>query len=368
MRKQSAALLLLFCLAFNLYSAAVAAAESRVIVNCKQYVSLRKSNSSNAKQDIRIPKGMQVTVLEHVSGGYAKVQYFDRTGYIPEKYLGEEQASVYTPRVSDKNPVYCGNYGTAKYIEGRTVVVSIFADDATTAWDFNNETDKHMRLRNRFNLSIACTWLTKQTKRWKPNPGGFIWDWRENSDLYYIHAFSEDIVHGSGNPKVRAAFNNYIHQSIPTGQLLQKYDADNIIYNIYLNAPNSDDYRSWTTAVLYNEVEAERYSPEVCVIVPYGRGRENTPAVLAHEMLHCFGAYDLYETNAYSPITQKYVTYLMNHKPNDLMNHCYFSAYDVITTEFSEVDAYYVGLTNECAAVRKWGLGKPVFERFKPNW
>ena len=85
------------------------------------------------------------------------------------------------------------------------------------------------------------------------------------------------------------------------------------------------------------------------MFVPYGRGRKNPPAVFAHEMLHCFGAYDLYETDSGSPITQKYVDHLMSNHPNDLMNHCFFSDYDLITNVFSNVDAYYVGLTGPCA-------------------
>ena len=51
-------------------------------------------------------------------------------------------------------------------------------------------------------------------------------------------------------------------------------------------------------------------------------------------MLHCFGAYDLYETDPDSPITQKYVDHLMSNHPNDLMNHCFFSDYDLITNVF----------------------------------
>ena len=84
-------------------------------------------------------------------------------------------------------------------------------------------------------------------------------------------------------------------------------------------------------------------------------------------MLYCFGAYDLYETNQFSPIPQNYVNYLLKHKPNDLMSHCYFSAPDIVTVEFSEVDAYYVGLTDTCAAVKKWSLGPTVFQRWPAN-
>ena len=362
-------LLVLLCAVVSAF--ALSAGSKAVVTNCKEYVVLRKSNSGSSKKIIRVPLGEQVTVLELTKNGFAKVQYFDRTGYIQKKYLDDWRETNYTPRTKNDSgyPVYCGNYGTAKHIEGRTVVVAIFADDAKTSWNFNKEADQKLRLRNRFNLSVACTWLTEQVRRWKPNPGGFVWDWYENPDLYYTHAFSEDIVHGFSDRNVTAAVRGYIHENIPIKQLLSKYGADNILFNVYLNAPNSNDYRSWANPVLYNEVKANEYTAEICYIVPYGRGRENNPAVLAHEMLHCFGAYDLYETNQYSPIPQKYVNYLMKHKPNDLMNHCFFSDPDVVTVKFSDVDAYYVGLisASSCKEIKKWNLGPSIFDKYPPN-
>ena len=359
---------LFFILLLLIPAFAFADGSRAVIANCKEYVTLRKSASSKAAGEIRMPLGEQVTVLERMKNGWAKVRYFDRTGYVPDKYLAPWKETAYTPRKSASGyPVYCGNYGTAKHIEDRTVVVAIFADDATTHWDLSKTADQKLQLRNRFNLSVGCTWLTEQTRRYRSDPGGFVWDWLEHSDLYYTHTFTEDIIHGANNRQVTNAIVGYIHENIPSRKLLEKYGADSIIYNVYLNAPNSQDYRSWTNAVLYNAVEPDKYVPEFCVIVPYGRGRENNPATLAHEMLHCFGAYDLYETNPSSPIPQKYVNYLMSHKPNDLMNRCYFSASDIVTVEFSEVDAYYVGLTDTCAAVKKWGLGSTIFQRWPAN-
>ena len=371
MKKLLCLLAALLMLTFTPALAGISSGDRAVIAHCSDYVTLRASPSKGAAASIRIPLGGQVSILGFAQNGFAQVQYFDRTGYVLEDYLEPyEENTAYVPRTEtvSSHPVYCGNYGTAKRIEGRTVVVSIFADDMTTSWDFNENADMKLRLRTRFNLSVAVTWLTEQARKWGAEPGGFVWDWREHGDLYYEHAFSEDIVHSfSDFNTAQAAFNSYIHENIPTKRLLEEYGADNIIYNVCLNAPNDASYRSWTTAVLYGEVEPDKYRPEVCVFVPYGRGRENTPAVFAHEMLHCFGAYDLYETNSRSPITQAYVDYLMSHNPNDLMNHSYYSDGDIITTEFSAVDAYYAGLIPACDDVVKWGLGPSIFERFPPN-
>ena len=348
---------------------AVAPEDRAVVCRCSEYITLRETASKQARALIRVPLGAEVEILAFADNGFVKVRYFDKVGYVLEDYLDPWEESAYVPRTQSASGhnVYCGNWGTAKRIEGRTVVVSIFANDATTRWNFDNDHDSWLRLRTRFNLSLACAWLTEQTRVYRANPGGFVWDWREHGDLYFEHTFSEDIVHGRGDQDVVGAITGFIHNSVPTQRLLSDHRADNIIYNVYLNAPNDTGYRSWARATLYGPVEPDKYMPEFCVIVPYSHGLENTGAVFAHEMLHCFGAYDLYETYAGSPITQKYVDYLMSHSPNDLMNHCSYSDGDVITNRFSAVDAYYVGLIRTCDDVTAWGLGESIFDKYPEN-
>ena len=54
---------LLFALLLLISASALADGSRAVIANCKEYVTLRKSASSNAKSEIRMPLGEQVTVL-----------------------------------------------------------------------------------------------------------------------------------------------------------------------------------------------------------------------------------------------------------------------------------------------------------------
>ena len=95
---------------------------------------------------------------------------------------------------------------------------------------------------------------------------------------------------------------------------------------------------------------------------PFGHGRENTPAVYAHEILHCFGAVDLYYAS--DAVPQAYVDHLESTRAFDLMNRCYFSDYDRVTTAFSDVDAYFVGLLDDCGDARKYGLGPNIFQKW----
>ena len=240
-------------------AAAIAPGDHAIVASGREYAVLRKTNSNKAKRVIRIPAGMQVKVLELTKNGFAKVQYFDRTGYLQQKELTTPRTSAYTARETtwSGHPIYCGNYGTAKRIEARTVIVSIFANDQTSSWNFNRKADAKLRLRNRFNLAVGCAWLTEQVKRWREKPGGFVWDWWDYADLYYTHTFSEDFVHGISDPKVTAELNAYVHSEIPTKKLLREYNAENIIYFVYLNAPSSSQYRSWARGS-YNEVEADK--------------------------------------------------------------------------------------------------------------
>ena len=43
----------------------------------------------------------------------------------------------------DETDLYGGRHGTADTIMGRTLIVSIYTDDATTSWNLLNEIDKY---------------------------------------------------------------------------------------------------------------------------------------------------------------------------------------------------------------------------------
>ena len=80
-----------------------------------------------------------------------------------------------------------------------------------------------------------------------------------------------------------------------------------------------------------------------------------TPAAtFAHEILHAFGAPDLYLKN--SRIPQEYVDYCNETKSNDIMFTINLGS--SISVFFSDLCAYYVGLKDTCSEVDTWGLGK----------
>lgn len=258
-------------------------------------------------------------------------------------------------------PSYAGRYGSGKFIGGKTVVVSIFADDKTSSWDFPlHGSQKKLYDKIHERMGIGLEWLEEQTVRYGVE-SEFIWDFDQYGGaggLCHYTAFQSDLT--SWSKEGYSEVWDFIHGSMDVKGLLDQYEADNILFAIHLNAPNSEDFRSYAYTSNYMDLRQDQISYEGAVFVPYGHGRENTPAVYAHELLHCFGAVDLY--HASDPIPQSYVDYLERTRAFDLMNRCYFSDYDKVTTAFSDVDAYFVGLIESCWDVRQFGLGPCIFE------
>ena len=77
-------------------------------------------------------------------------------------------------------------------------------------------------------------------------------------------------------------------------------------------------------------------------------------ATFAHEILHCFGAYDLYYAS--KTIPQAYVDYCKQSNSKDIMYTINLGK--EIRMTFTELCAYYVGLIDTCETVEIWGLGK----------
>ncbi|MBQ6295566.1 MAG: hypothetical protein IJQ41_03200, partial [Firmicutes bacterium] len=79
----------------------------------------------------------------------------------------------------------------------------------------------------------------------------------------------------------------------------------------------------------------------------------------AHEILHLFGVPDLYKAG--SLITQEYADHMAavtRTAPHPDIMYGGVAGWSVRDHAFSEVDAYYAGLTDHCEDVEAYGLGK----------
>lgn len=240
--------------------------------------------------------------------------------------------------------------GSAGSPEGTTLIVSIFANELNTSWDFDTEGDRATRALMLNNMEMATSWLTQQIDAYGVE-SRFIYDWEANPDLYYTYDFGELILvrpDGGGYWKQE----NYVLENIPTETLKEKYQAQNILYMFYFNTDESNTVNSWTLS--------DRQIEETEIINIFVRdnlsdGFYYTPASsLAHEIMHCFGAYDLYYAS--ETIPQAYVDHCRDTGSRDIM---YTTSLDsTIPQLFTQLDAYYLGLVDSCDEVTTWGLGK----------
>ena len=230
--------------------------------------------------------------------------------------------------------------GTADKIEGTTVIISIYANDELVTWNDNLENDISKIDDTINNLRIATDYLTKAVAKYEKS-AKFIYDWHENSDLRYEMTFKDNIV-DNYNYKYDVQ-REWIIDNIDIDKIKKKYAADNIVFVYFFNTDNTN---SAITSTYNLDIDIVNVFPENSrYVVP--------PATYAHELLHTFGAPDLYYANA--TINQEYVDYLSETNSKDIM----FMVTDTSTIidVFSDLDAYYVGLIDSHPDVDKWGLG-----------
>ena len=118
----------------------------------------------------------------------------------------------------EENKMFGSINGTADTIDGKTIIVSIYADDYGTKWDFNKDKE---RIEDTFdNLKIATKYLKEQVKKYGKN-ATFIYDWENNSDLKYVVQFTDDIVALNGIYDLQR---EWIVNNIDIDKLINKYN------------------------------------------------------------------------------------------------------------------------------------------------
>ncbi|SNU05572.1 hypothetical protein SAMN06297422_10460 [Lachnospiraceae bacterium] len=260
---------------------------------------------------------------------------------------------------------YDAKYGSSGPLEGDIAVVSIFAGDTTTSWNFDNSEDQELMQRAYTNLQIATDYLESNCKSYGKEVN-FIYDWNEHPELLYM--MDTDLDHNIANSDAYTYWANareILSQNIPTEEILKSLNTDHIIYLMYFNTPLS-------TTVSNNAMCFEKiydYDPpyEGCFFYMQHDNIVASPATFAHEMLHTFGAPDLYQAWEYG-LTQEYVSYAESTNLNDIMNiqwdpNTIQPVYDSIVNEITDITAYYTGLTDHSDTVDQWGFEKNMYQQ-----
>lgn len=283
---------------------------------------------------------------------FCESESYDQTGY----------SEVYYPATQGCNPSVFGTLGSVSEMNGKTVVVSIYLNDGVSSWS-ENDADVNLMYDMKDYLGMACDWISEKAAGYGANVE-FIYDWEQDEELVYQMQTDLDVAHDEEG--VDMVMGQLLDQSIDTDYLMSKYSADNMLYMAFVNTPLDSNITSYTM----NYYEGIRYPYEVCYILAHVDGYEECPAGIAHEILHQFGAPDLYCADTYGDnygVSEELVKFYEEEKSNDLMFTNYDCItddpyYDRISNDFTPLVAYYCGIADRPAEADEWGLAPSQHE------
>ena len=201
-------------------------------------------------------------------------------------------------------------------------------------------------------MDAAAQWLTEQAAAYGSD-ASFLYDWTADPDLRYDASFSELLVREDGGMyEVQA---DYVRENIDTDALRQKYHADNVVYFFLFNTPYEHTPNPWSLGFSSSTDYDIEY---VNLYIRFGDMFDAPPSTYAHEILHAFGAPDLYYESTVIP--KEFVDYCCQTGCNDIMFTV--NEGETISSEFTPLDAYYVGIGPRPAEADEWGLGPSEYD------
>lgn len=281
---------------------------------------------------------------------------------VPEHLVGEAGANESLQAVNSDlgaSLIKTGepNLGTARFIGGKTILISVFVNNARHKWDFEDASDMEAYSRLYYRLQTASEWIEAQAASYNVS-SDIVWDWYNNEGLLYVTDTDSDLdgAMDSLYPKVAS----WISTHVDLEKLISKYGADNAIFMYYIKTDPNEEQPSFAFQFDFDFLTDQQVGYEgVWFNIGYN-GNTLGASCLAHEILHCFGAVDLYFSN--KQITDEYVNFLRSNGSEDIM-YMIYDMPDTVSEQFSELDAYYVGLTSYSADAERFGLGQSAHLR-----
>lgn len=243
--------------------------------------------------------------------------------------------------------------GSAKYLDGDTVLVSIFLEDKDALW---TSADRELVADN---MDIAVEYLRDEGERYGKRVN-LIYDLEEHPDLEYHMEYKKPFpgtaqVNNDNDRKDELIYNiyDYLENEIPIQDIMEKYQVNSIGFLVFIDSEAEE-------ALTYHylaENEGWYYTEMCCINLRWKSTGENVKAeTYAHEILHLFGARDLYCSNMYG-ISREFVDYVAKEYPNDIMlGHARkgVSWKRSISADITDITAYSLG----------WKLSVPETKQF----
>ena len=262
---------------------------------------------------------------------------------------GNARAEVVPERISEsewkKLPT-----GSAGVLEGRSVLISIFVNDKVSNWTKKAKKEANRKVRS------AASYILRQAKKYGKNVS-LVADTEKYKDISYSFRVNNKVSDSiRSQDKLYQKVMKYVRKNIDINGLRSRYNTDSIGFLFHLNKSGTS-----STLVHYAEEGTEFFYECATLFSKYGKQAEGA-STYAHEILHLFGARDLYERSLADGITASLVRHIEKKFPKEIM----YSTYDrkgrmlkyKITNDISRVTAYFLGWKDSVPEVKKYALPK----------
>ena len=267
-------------------------------------------------------------------GKFAQKSRFGTSEIVPEEdlYLENNQSE---------------GTGSAANLEGTVLIVTIYVSDDESDWEFYEKQKVWEK------LEVATDYISENANAYQV-PLEFIYDDGTHYDLSYQYNFNGVITDGMNLSEDDAdtyweSVIQTVESEVDSDALLSEYGAQNIAYMGVIDKPGG------SYAYTYESGDNGAYWNESCFLYTADEvyQEEEPPAVYAHELLHLFGAKDLYryDDETYNEFSENQYKYIKKYYANEIMyttyDENYYSVQERVTNDLSEITAYYVGWTNQ---------------------
>ena len=239
-----------------------------------------------------------------------------------------------------------GIYGSVGLLAFPSVLVSVYLDEAGGGHTWTDEGIA----RSRANLAVAVDWINEQCAAYNAS-ARITCDDGTDEDLFvrmeYNGRFRGGVESDEDDDLLDAA--DLLCEQLDTAALRQKYGTSSIGFLYFLPLEGSA-----FTMVHYAE-DGSYYYYEYSILYEYDAysapGTFDSPAVYAHEILHLYGAPDLYDGSSDLFVSPEMVRYVSENWPTAIMQDTYSADggidYDFIDRSICPITAYRLGLCTD---------------------
>ncbi len=259
-----------------------------------------------------------------------------------------DPAPTATPQPTPALPEGGALYGSVQLLEEPTVLVSVYLNDAATGSVWSREAQDEAQQQ----VAMAVDWINSQAAGYGVQPQLYCDDGSAGSPLRHTYQVQARLKGGPTSEESNEFLTemDMLCATLDTADLRERYGTDRVGFLLFLPVSGT----SFTMAH-YAEDGANFYY-EYCCLYRYDAYSEQTepesPATYAHEILHLFGAPDLYAGSSDLFVDEDLSAYVAQTYPDEIMLDTYAADgtndYTAIDKIISPLTAYCIGLADTC--------------------